>query len=288
MTQKQWDTLRNKAVVVRAKDLKSQQAKVRWEKTLKKIETYWRKQSGTKSTSIKKSSSAASKDTKSQNTGDSAQSKKYESAADLKNFMRKNQIFDVDLFETLVKYEVTSEEDIPLKINTNKKLDEIIREVRVERTANIKETKARQRLDKTLNKFEKIVRSKNLKLIKTSIKSGDDEKQLKEWDADKAKEEAEKEGKEIKQWLQKENIWIKELYDGLIINGVTSSFMIQCLEEVEFDEIIRTVRVDRFSNVKDQSARQNIDKMLVKFEKIWRKESGIKKTSVTKNTYKGK
>ncbi len=62
--------------------------------------------------------------------------------------------------------------------------------------------------------------------------------------------------------------------------------MIQCLEKVEFDEIIRTVRVDRFSNVKDQNARQNIDKMLVKFEKIWRKESGIKKTSVTKNTYK--
>lgn len=44
--------------------------------------------------------------------------------------------------------------------------------------------------------------------------------------------------------------------------------------------------MDRFSNVKDQTARQNIDKMLVKFEKLWRKESGIKKTSVTKNTYK--
>ena len=288
MTVKQWDNLRNEAIVIRAKDLKDQQAKVRWEAKLKKVEKIWRKQSGIKSTSINKKSAAASKDVSSSNTADNEQSKKYEQASSLKDYMRSNQIFDKDLFEVLVKNGVTNEDEIGTKITTKSQLSEIIRQVRVLRTADIKETKARQRLDKTLNKFEKIVVSKNEKLKKTSIKSGDDEKQLKEWQTDKEKEIAAKEGKDIKDWLQKENIWITELYDGLIKNGVTSPYQIQCLEESEFDEIVRTVRVDRFSNVKDQNARNNIDKMLVKFEKLWRKESGIKKTSVTKNTYSKK
>mmetsp|Transcript_1179 Transcript_1179/g.958 ORF Transcript_1179/g.958 Transcript_1179/m.958 type:complete len:330 (-) Transcript_1179:133-1122(-) len=286
MSEKEWDTLRNEAIVIRAKDLKDQKAKTRWEQKLKKVEKIWRKQSGIKSTSIKKKSAAASKNAASGNTADNEQSKKYEAAASLKDYMRKNQIFDKDLFEILVKNEVTNEEEIGTKITTKKQLSEIIREVRVLRTADIKETTARQRLDKTLTKFEKLVVAKNEKLKKTSLKSGDDEKQLKDWDQDKEKEAADKEGKDIKEWLQKENIWLTELYDGLIKNGVTSPYQIQCLEETEFDEIVRTVRVDRFSNVKDQSARNNIDKMLVKFEKLWRKESGIKKTSVTKNTYK--
>ena len=155
--------------------------------------------------------------------------------------MRKNQIFDKDLFEILVKNEVTSEEEIGTKITTKKQLDEIIREVRVLRTADIKETKARQRLDKTLTKFEKIVVAKNEKLKKTSLKSGDDEKQLKDWDTDKEKEAAAKEGKDIKEWLQKENIWLTELYDGLIKNGVTSPYQIQCLEESGFCLYVRYV-----------------------------------------------
>lgn len=231
MSEKEWDTLKNEAIVIRAKDLKDQKAKTRWEQKLKKIEKIWRKQSGIKSTSIKKSSAAASKDVASGNTADTEQSKKYEAASALKDYMRKNQIFDKDLFDVLIKNEVSSEEDIGAKITTKKQLDEIIREVRVLRTADIKETTARQRLDKLLTKFEKIVIAKNEQLKKTSLKSGDDEKQLKSWDTDKEKEAAAKEGKDIKEWLQKENIWLVELYDGLIKNGVTSPYQIQCLEE---------------------------------------------------------
>eukprot|EP00486_Rosalina_sp_Unknown_P012159 CAMPEP_0201591972 /NCGR_PEP_ID=MMETSP0190_2-20130828/189993_1 /ASSEMBLY_ACC=CAM_ASM_000263 /TAXON_ID=37353 /ORGANISM="Rosalina sp." /LENGTH=250 /DNA_ID=CAMNT_0048050527 /DNA_START=86 /DNA_END=835 /DNA_ORIENTATION=+ len=207
MSEKEWDTLRNEAIVIRAKDLKDQKAKTRWEQKLKKVEKIWRKQSGIKSTSIKKKSAAASKNAASGNTADNEQSKKYEAAASLKDYMRKNQIFDKDLFEILVKNEVTNEEEIGTKITTKKQLSEIIREVRVLRTADIKETTARQRLDKTLTKFEKLVVAKNEKLKKTSLKSGDDEKQLKDWDQDKEKEAADKEGKDIKEWLQKENIW---------------------------------------------------------------------------------
>ena len=241
MSQKEWDDLKRQARVVRAADLKDQTAKTRWDKTLTKIEQIWRKQSGVKSTSINKSSAAASKDAASGNTADTEQSKKYEAASALKDYMRKNQIFDKDLFEVLVKNEVTKEEDIGTKITTKKQLDEIIREVRVLRTADIKETTARQRLDKTLTKFEKIVVAKNEKLKKTSLKDGDDEKQLKEWDTDKQKAAADKEGKDIKEWLQKENIWIKELYDGLIKNGVTSPYQVQCLEESGLFYMISTV-----------------------------------------------
>ena len=286
LKESQFDEIRRQAVVLRAKDLKSQKAKVRWEKQLKKLEKFWRLQSGTKSTSIKKGSAAASKDYQAQNTSDTKQTAKYEAANDLKLWMKGQSIFDVDLFDVLVSKEIKSENDIETKITKKKQLDEILREVRVQRTADIKNTTARQRLDKTLNKFEKLVYAKNnSKLKKTSLKKDDDEKQLKEWDADIQKDKNAKEGKPIKEWLQKNDIWLIELYDGLIKCGVTSPFMIQCLEESEFDEIVRTVRVDRFSNLKDQSARNRLDKQLVQFEKLWRKESGVKKTSVTKNTY---
>jgi len=54
-TQKQWDELWRKGCVERAKELKDQKAKVRLEKKMTKLEKFWRKQSGIKSTSIKKS-----------------------------------------------------------------------------------------------------------------------------------------------------------------------------------------------------------------------------------------
>eukprot|EP01084_Bolivina_argentea_P021467 39890_1 len=53
-TQSQWDVLWRKGAVERAKELKDQKAKVRLEKKMKKIEKYWRQQSGIKITSIKK------------------------------------------------------------------------------------------------------------------------------------------------------------------------------------------------------------------------------------------
>eukprot|EP01084_Bolivina_argentea_P010712 19966_1 len=235
MSEKEWQKIYNDAIVLRAKDLKSQQAKVRWEATLKKIEKFWRKQSGIKSSSIKANSASPP----SNQVPD-----EYKAAKELKDYLKSNEIFDKDLFDALVKNGVTSEQDIQTKIDTKTKLDEIVRTVRVQRTADIKETKARQRLDKTLRKFERIVITKNAKLKKTSIKSGDDEKQLKAWNSDKAKKEQEAEGKDIKQWLQSESIWMKELYHGLIRNGVTSRYQIQFLSQSEFDEIVRTVRVD--------------------------------------------
>eukprot|EP00484_Ammonia_sp_Unknown_P004634 CAMPEP_0197061918 /NCGR_PEP_ID=MMETSP1384-20130603/140353_1 /TAXON_ID=29189 /ORGANISM="Ammonia sp." /LENGTH=325 /DNA_ID=CAMNT_0042497681 /DNA_START=76 /DNA_END=1053 /DNA_ORIENTATION=- len=282
MTETEFQTLANEAKVVRAQDLKSQQAKVRWEATLQKLEKLWRTASNTKVTSITKNSA----EVESQNTAENEQSKLLQQATELKQYMISNAIFDVDLFEILVKNGINNEEEIGTKITSQSMLDEIVRETKVRRTADIKETKARMNLEKKLNKFEKIVRSKNDALKITSITDDEKQQQSKQWPADKQKELEDAEGADIRKWLKENDIWLKELYDGLLKCGVTSPYQIQCLEENEFDEIVRVVRVDRFSNLKDQSARQNIDKMLVRFEKLWRKESGIVKTSITKNTYK--
>ena len=56
------------------------------------------------------------------------------------------------------------------------------------------------------------------------------------------------------------------------------------MSEDEFDEIIRTVRVARAEELKDQASRVRLEKLLSKFEKEWRKASGIKKTTITSNT----
>jgi len=284
LKQTEWEEIWRRAFVERVKSIKETTARQRLEKKLKKLEKIWRKESGAKTTSITKHSGAASSDAQSQNVADNAESKLYEQAPELKDYMRKNQIFDKHLFEILVEQGIKSEEDLTVKIDSKTKLDEILQQAMVKRTADIKDMQSRQRLEKTLTKFGKIVRSKNEKLKETSIV--DDEKQLKTWQSDKEQQIAESESKVIKEWLQKENIFMKELLEGLVNNGVISPFQIELLEESEFDEIVRQVRVERLSNVKDLTARQNVDKILIKFEKIWRKESGVKKTSITQNTYK--
>lgn len=95
-TQQEWDELWRRCVVQRAKDLKDQKAKVRLEKRMKKLEKHWRKQSGIKSTSIKKSKTKKSKNS---NTNASSQEQKdaLENAGNLKKFLQKNQCYAGDL-----------------------------------------------------------------------------------------------------------------------------------------------------------------------------------------------
>ena len=48
---------------------------------------------------------------------------------------------------------------------------------------------------------------------------------------------------------------------------------------MEWNTIVREVRVLQRDKLKDQSAKNRADKEITKFEKIWRKKTGIKTTS---------
>jgi len=92
---------------------------------------------------------------------------------------------------------------------------------------------------------------------------------------DEENEKMETTGKALKTWMQSQEIWEKDLYDELILNNIKDENDLTTLTEVQFDAIVRKVRVGRFSNNKDQQARQRLDKLLINFERLWREKSGI-------------
>eukprot|EP01084_Bolivina_argentea_P183371 316436_1 len=196
---------------------------------------------------------------------------KYEDSVELKNWMQRTSIFDKDLFDVLVlDYGCTCEEDIYEVITTKYKLDDIIRKVRVLRFEDIKETKSRQRLNKLLSKFEKIVKEKNFtKKKRKSMKYSHDDEPPQYQHTQQYLNSTVK-GKKIKEWLRRNSIWIKELYDELLKEGYNDPDMIKFLNQTTFDRIIRKVRVERFINVNDQKVRNRLDKKLVNFEKLWK------------------
>ncbi|ETO27965.1 hypothetical protein RFI_09168 [Reticulomyxa filosa] len=79
--------------------------------------------------------------------------------------------------------------------------------------------------------------------------------------------------------MQKENIFEKELFDELVKQGITKEEDLKSVTQTQFDEIVRKVRVEKWAELKDDTARTRLDKKLVDFEKIWRKLSGIKQTA---------
>jgi len=280
-TQKNWDELYRRAVVERAKELKDQPAKVRLEKKMTKLEKYWRSQSGVKKSSIKAGSKANDDDAKApaDQSSKAATNELLEKAAELKKFLQKNDCYNLDLLAVLSDHGVNKEDDIP-NIQTNMEWGTITREVRVLQRGKLKDQAAKNRADKIVTKFEKIWRKKT-GIKSTSIK--DDAKgKKKDTPKDKKIEELQGKGKALKDWMKKNGIWQMALYEELLANNVTSPDECKGITEDQFDEIVRKVRVDRFKDLKEQKARQAADKLLVKFEKFWRKESGIKKTSLKK------
>jgi len=93
-----------------------------------------------------------------------------EANAPLKKWMQEHNVWEKDLFDTLLANKITNEED--LKNLDEPKFDEIVRKVRVERVAAIKDQATRTRLDKLLTNFEKEWRSLS-GIKKTAIKKKD-------------------------------------------------------------------------------------------------------------------
>eukprot|EP01083_Nonionella_stella_P094664 265669_1 len=277
-SQKDWDELWRKGCVERAKELKDQKAKVRLEKKMKKLEKHWRKESGIKTTSVKSKKKGKTDDKPLENSAQ-AQKDALTQGADLKKFLQKNQCFSTDLLMVCVQQGITSEDSLD-QIDSNSSFDEIYRQVRVLRAKELKDNTARMRMEKTMTKFEKLWRAKT-GIKKTSVKKKSKGSKKKDPTTQK-NEQLATSGAGLKKWMRKNNVWELALYDELISREITDPEQLKELKEDTFDAIVRKVRVDRFSQLKDASARNRADKLLVKFEKIWRKESGIKKTSLKK------
>jgi len=273
-TQGQWDELWRKGCVERAKELKDQKAKVRLEKKVTKIEKFWRKQSGVKSTSIKKG--GKKKEASAVNNSASAKNDALASGDEIKKFLKKEGCFSPDLVEVLVGVGITSKDD--LTNITRDSYDEIFRQIRVRRAQDLKDNAARVRMEKMMEKFAKLCP----KEIRTKSAAKKAKGKKKETPKDKEIKDMQSGGAKLKAWMRKNDVWEMALYDELMANEISDPDQLKGITEDKFDDIVRKVRVDRFSQLKDQKARNRADKLLIKFEKEWRKASGIKKTSLKK------
>jgi len=226
----------------------------------------------------------------------------------LKQWMKYNEIWEENLFLTLVQYGITEIPHHLYLIDSWHSFHEIVRKVRVLRKKDLKSHEAQHRLDKLCTKFERLWKQETgfkLTLIENStlpknvfVTSSENREKLKQfkrikknfrkkkYEKTRGKELLEKKGKPLKIWMKQNSIWQLTLYDQLLNIKQTQSYlfdpplMLTKLNENIFDEIVRKVRVERFSQLKDTKARLQCDKILLKFEKLWRKASGIKKTSI--------
>merc|ERR1712113_749160 len=118
--------------------------------------------------------------------------------------------------------------------------------------------------EKQMTKFEKLWRSKT-GIKKTSIQKGKKDNKKKH-PKDVSSENLS--GSQLKQWMRKNDVWEMALYDELMSRQIDDADMLKDMDQQTFDNIVRKVRVERFSELKDQKARQRADKLLVKFEKL--------------------
>ena len=71
--------------------------------------------------------------------------------------------------------------------------------------------------------------------------------------------------------MRSQQIWNLALYEELIAAGLTNPDNLGSIKQKDFNEIVRKVKVDRFSQLKSQTARASAEKLLVKFEKLYKK-----------------
>eukprot|EP01084_Bolivina_argentea_P246863 413058_1 len=85
----------------------------------------------------------------------------------------------------------------------------------------------------------------------------------------------------LKQWMRKEDIYDNDLYDLLSSQGIANpSEDFKDYKQSQWDELWRKGCVERAKELKDQKAKVRLEKKMTKLEKYWRKQSGIKSTSI--------
>ncbi|ETO20039.1 hypothetical protein RFI_17178, partial [Reticulomyxa filosa] len=235
---------------------KRDESLARLNKLLSNFEKIWRKKSGIKVTNIKGKSEPSSPGYKDSTTISHAkQDAALQKGKELKKYMQAENIWDVDLFMELVDIDIIDEAGI----------------------AGITQVQ--------FDEFEKIWR-KASGIKRTNITSADSA-ESKERDDERSsarRDDALKKGQELKKYMQKENVWDVDLFIELVESGVTQSSDIASITQTQFDEVCRKTRVIRISDNNDVSFNANLEKLLTKFEKIWRQASGIKRTNITSHS----
>eukprot|EP01083_Nonionella_stella_P178608 631395_1 len=266
---KDWNAIWNQCVVERAKT-SSQQSTQRLEKKMKKLEKLWRKRSG-----IKLANAVNTPTGPSHLNFTSASAQVYELASNeaplLKKWLKERGIWLKDLFEALVRRDINSPDEFFLILDST--MEEIKREVRVVRAKDTKSTEARKRLENTLKKFEDEWRKLENK-PKKKKKIYDDQKSAPtptQTMKQAEQEELAEKGKLLKDWMRSQGIWQLALYEELLNVNVTSPADLALLKPKECNAVIRKVKVVRFSTLKNQNSRVMAEKLLVKFEKLYKK-----------------
>ena len=125
-------------------------------------------------------------------------------------------------------------------------------------------TSANHRKQPKTKKKDKLDPSKSAKTAKKSKSKGSSHnntqtKKKKNHAKHGKKKKSSKNGHELKQWMQKNGCYEDTLYKELMRKGVYSPKSIKNITEKQFDTIVRKVRVDRFAQLKDQTARNRYD-----------------------------
>ena len=82
--------------------------------------------------------------------------------------------------------------------------------------------------------------------------------------------ESKGDGVGLKSWMEQMGVFDDTLYSALKSKNIKSHHLLRAFPQNEFDSILRNVRTDKFTNLKDQTKRDNIDEELVRFEKVCR------------------
>lgn len=91
-------------------------------------------------------------------------------------------------------------------------------------------------------------------------------------------ESRQQDGRDLKLWMQQNNIFNLDVFNSLVDAGFTSVDDFEVLKEKEFRRLRTQVRATTRKNNKDPKKLARVDKTLVKVEKEWRARSGKKKT----------
>ena len=217
LSKEDFNEFHRKVTVARAADLKDQAAQGRAEKKLQKLKTIWTNGNG-QGVAAKVEFNKDNKDSDEKNQGGhggnvsaQATNEALAKARGLKAWMQKEEIWQVDLFGALVNKGIIGEDNIAAefktKLGSRADFDEVIREVRVLKAEELKDQKSKARLEKLLSKFEKRWETMTDNK-KTTIKKGmkADQGQKKADPKQEAINDMATSGKELKTWMQKQEV----------------------------------------------------------------------------------
>mmetsp|Transcript_46609 Transcript_46609/g.77430 ORF Transcript_46609/g.77430 Transcript_46609/m.77430 type:complete len:308 (+) Transcript_46609:43-966(+) len=267
LKQTEWEEVWRRAFVERVKSIKETTARQRLEKKLKKLERIWRKTSGSKISSIQIITDASTLESSlASNTITAA----IETAPELKKWMKQKGLFLQDLFEVLVQHNIFSTDDFFMILDET--WVEIKREVRVLRAQELKSNDAKARLENLLSKFEDEWRALEGKKAKKQLY--DDEKAVPtptHTIQQAAFNDLAEKGKELKAWMRTKEVWNVTLFQELVAADVCTPASLKDLKQKEYEEVVRKVKVIRYEQFKDAHSQAVMDKLLVKFGKLYEK-----------------